>query len=106
MRRPVSSGMLHVSDIKAILHFIDFEVLEKEIKDFQTVVDELEGNGVALAETEKDVLEAVNQRDKGLKAKKRGGIRTLLLLTTLLIALPWMLEIFTYFNNLFDLKQH
>ena len=72
MRRPVSSGMLHVSDIKAILHFIDFEVLEEEIKDFQTVVDELEGNGVALAETEKDVLEAVNQRDKGLKAKKEG----------------------------------
>lgn len=69
-------------------------------------MDELEGNGVALAETEKDVLEAVNQRDKGLKAKKRGGIRTLLLLTTLLIVLPWMLEIFTYFNNLFDLKQH
>ena len=85
MRRPVSSGMLHVNDIKRILHFVDFEVLEKEIKDFQTVVDELEGNGVALAETEKDVLEAVNQRDKGLKAKKRGGIRTLLLLTTLLI---------------------
>lgn len=46
--------------------------MEKEIKDFQTVVDELEGNGVALAETEKDVLEAVNQRDKGLKAKKEG----------------------------------
>ena len=80
--------------------------MEKEIKDFQTVVDELEGNGVALAETEKDVLEAVNQHDKGLKAKKRGGIRTLLLLTTLLIALLWMSEIFTYFNNLFDLKQH
>ena len=35
-------------------------------------MDELEGNGVALAETEKDVLEAVNQRDKGLKAKKEG----------------------------------
>ena len=80
--------------------------MEEEITDFQTVVDELEGNGVALAETEKDVLETVDQRDKGLKGKRERGIRTLLLLTTLLIVLPWMLEIFTNFNNLFDLTQH
>lgn len=40
--------------------------MEEEIKDVQPVVDELEGDGVALAEAEEDVLQTVDKRDERL----------------------------------------
>lgn len=62
------------------LHFVGFEGIEEEIKDFQAVAEELQGNRAELVEAVIDVFQIADQRREGLRS--RGGRERTALLNT------------------------